>query len=78
MIDQSSLWSTRGEWKEMSVENKLTPPKGSRLKMGGSTGHLIAKCIVATVSLEWNERPQYCRNLSLCWSPWGPILQLFN
>ena len=76
MIAQSRLCSARGEWKGMSVENKLLCPKGSRLKLGGNIGALIMKCIPAIECLNSKEVPRYFSNSSTHWSPWGPILQL--
>lgn len=37
-------------------------------------GHLIKICPTVAKSLVWKEEPRYCKNLSLYWSPWGPVL----
>ena len=76
MIEKRNLWPVGGEWKEVSVENKLLPPKGMRLKIGESTWHSITKCITVSKSLEWNENPRYYKNSTLHCSLWGPIPQL--
>ena len=51
MIALRKMWSAQGEWKGMSMENKLLFPKGTRLKLGGNTSALIIKCIAATKCL---------------------------
>ena len=75
MIAKSRLRSAGGEWKGMSVENKLLCPKGARIKLGGNIGALVLKCMVAAKCLNWKEIPHYFSNSSAHWSPWGPILQ---
>ena len=55
MVDHSKLYSTGGEWKGMSVLNKLLRPKGTRLKIGGHIGSLFTKCTPTVESLMWNE-----------------------
>ena len=62
MITQSQIFSAGGEWKGMSVENKLLCPKGTTLKLGGNTGALVTKCIVAAKCLSWKEIPRYFSN----------------
>ena len=56
MVEGNKIYCTRGKWKGMSVENKLLRPKGTRLKLGGHTWNIIAKCMEVAKFLTIRKR----------------------
>ena len=72
MIEEAKSSSKGGNWKNLSLENKLLAPKGVKLKLGGFTAKIVSKCSKAITTLKWKEEIRYWKNSALHWSPWGP------
>lgn len=72
---KANMISKGGTWLNLSIQNRLLPPKGVKLVLGRFIGKFMGKCCKATSTLIQNEDTKHQKNKALHWSPWGPFLE---